>query len=389
MTNNPELQQALRYFTREKRILDGVSVACGAGDRTEGAMDGAVREDSVFDLASVTKLFTGLCLMKLKEEGLLDPGRPVFSYDPRFRFLTDTTVWDLMTFAVTVRTPVRLDACVDRDSAMEALCASTAAPHEDVRRVYSDIPAMILKYVLEAAAGMPFMDCARKLILEPAGMNETWAAVPEERKKDCVCYDREHRIEKAQRILREGWRPGVPHDPKAAVMQGDTGDLCGHAGLFSTRGDMAKFCRAVLDRKIVGDESLREMAVNRTGRKRTNGAWTQFLGVQCYVRHPDQYYSEIPGYMGRSAFGIGGFTGNHVSMDPERNAFVVFLGNRVLNRLTVLVPEEGKSLADYGLNPDGTGVFRWDDGEEIPSSVLYVHQKDEHLHRAVYQGTAE
>ena len=383
MTNNPELRQALQYFTREKKILDGASVICGAGDRIEGAMDGAVREDSVFDLASVTKLFTGLCLMKMKEEGLLDPGRPVFSYDPRFRFLKDTTVWDLMTFAVTVRTPVRLDGCMDKDSAMEALCASTAAPHEDVRRVYSDIPAMILKYVLEAAAGMPFMDCARKLILEPAGMNETWAAVPEERKKDCVCYDREHRIEKAQRILREGWRPGVPHDPKAAVMQGDTGDLCGHAGLFSTRGDMAKFCRAVLDRKIVGDESLREMAVNRTGRKRTNGAWTQFLGVQCYVRHPDQYYSEIPGYMGRSAFGIGGFTGNHVSMDPERDAFVVFLGNRVLNRLTVLVPEEGKSLADYGLNPDGSGVFRWDDGEEIPSSVLYVHQKDEHLHKTI------
>ncbi len=383
MTNNPELRQALQYFTREKKILDGASVICGAGDRIEGAMDGAVREDSVFDLASVTKLFTGLCLMKMKEEGLLDPGRPVFSYDSRFRFLKDTTVWDLMTFAVTVRTPVRLDGCMDKDSAMEALCASTAAPHEDVRRVYSDIPAMVLKYVVEAAAGMPFMDCVRKLILEPAGMNETWAAVPAERKKDCVCYDREHRIEKAQRILREGWRPGVPHDPKAAVMQGDTGDLCGHAGLFSTRGDMAKFCRAVLDRKIVGDESLREMAVNRTGRKRTNGAWTQFLGVQCYVRHPDQYYSEIPGYMGRSAFGIGGFTGNHVSMDPERDAFVVFLGNRVLNRLTVLVPEEGKSLADYGLNPDGSGVFRWDDGEEIPSSVLYVHQKDEHLHKTI------
>ena len=190
-------------------------------------------------------------------------------------------------------------------------------------------------------------------------MNETWAAVPPERKKDCVCYDREHRIEKGQYILRTGWQPGVPHDPKAAVMQGDTGDLCGHAGLFSTCSDMARFCRAVLDRKIVGEESLKEMAVNRTGRKRANGEWTQFLGVQCYVRHPDQYYSEIPCYMGKRAFGIGGFTGNHVSMDPERDAFVVFLGNR------------------------GSGVFRWNDGEVIPSSVKYVHQKDEHLHKAI------
>ena len=383
MRNNPELQHALQYFTREKAILDGASVACGSGNRTEGAIDGAVREDSVFDLASVTKLFTGLCAMKLKEEGLLGFSRPVFSYVPRFRALKEITVWDLMTFAVTVRTPVRLDECADRESAEEALFASTAAPHEDVRRVYSDIPAMILKYVLESAAGMPFMDCVRKLILEPAGMNETWAAVPAERKKDCVCYDLEHRIEKGQRILRTGWRPGVPHDPKAAVMQGDTGDLCSHAGLFSTRSDMVRFCRTVLERKIVGEASLREMAVNRTGRKRPNGAWTQFLGVQCYVRHPDQYYSEIPGYMGHRAFGIGGFTGNHVSMDPERELFVVFLGNRVLNRLTVLVPEEGKRLVDYGLNPDGTGFFRWNDGNTIPSSVQYVHQKDAHLHSAI------
>ena len=382
MRNNSELLKAIQFFTREKAILDGVSVACGAGTGTEGAMDGSVRESSIFDLASVTKLFTGLCAMKLKEEGLLDPGRPVFSYDPRFCRLKDTTVRELLTFAVTVRTPVRLDACGNRESAEEALFASTAAPHEDVRRIYSDIPAMILKYVLEAAAGMTFADCVQKLILEPAGMAETWAAVPPERKKDCVCYDREHRIENGRFILREGWKPGVPHDPKAAVLQGDTGDLCGHAGLFSTRADMVRFCRAVLERRIVGEESLREMAVNRTGRRRANGGWTQFLGVQCYVRHPDQYYSEIPRYMGRSAFGIGGFTGNHVSVDPERNVFAVFLGNRVLNRLTVLVPEEGKNLADYGLNPDGSGFFRWTDGEEIPSSVKYVHQKDEHFHRA-------
>jgi CubicO group peptidase (beta-lactamase class C family) len=101
------------------------------------------------------------------------------------------------------------------------------------------------------------------------------------------------------------------------------------------------------------------------------------------VRHPEQYHSEIPEYMGQSAFGIGGFTGNHVSMDPERGLFTVFLGNRVKNRLTVLIPEEGKTLTDYGLNADGSGHFRWTDGEVIPSSVKYVHQKDRHLHRAV------
>ena len=379
---NEKLLESIRFFTRETKILNGMSIACGAGSRVETAMDGAVSGQSVFDLASVTKLFTGLCLMKLKEEGLLDFSRSVFSYDSRFTGLKDRTLWELMSFALTVRTPVRLDACRDREAAREALFASGGMLQTD-RRVYSDIPAMILKYVIEAVSGQSLADCVREMILEPAGMTETWAKVPEDRIADCQDYDREHRIENGKYILREGLKPGVPHDPKAEVLQGDTGDLCGHAGLFSTVPDMIRFCRAVLDRKIVGEESLREIAVNRTGRLRPDGTYTQFLGLQCYVRHPVQYWSEIPVYMGRSAFGIGGFTGNHVSVDPQRDLFTIFLGNRVRNRLTVLVPEEGKGLTDYGLKADGSGMFRWTDGEVIPSSVKWVHQKDAHLHRAV------
>ena len=376
------LEEGIRFFTREKEILSGLSAACGAGERTERASDGNVTGRSVFDLASVTKLFTCLCLMKLREEGLLDFGRSVFYYDPRFRNLKELTVGQLTAFAVTIKTPVRLDACGDRERAAEALFAAEGAAEQD-RRVYSDIPAMILKYIAEAAGSMPFADLVSKTVLEPAGMRETWARVPEERRADCLCYDREHRIEAGKYILREGLKPGVPHDPKAAVMQGDTGDLCGHAGLFSTMDDMIRFCRAVLGEKIVSAGVLREIAVNRTGRKREDGTYTQYLGLQCYVRHPVQYWSEIPVYMGQSAFGIGGFTGNHVSVDPEHGLFTVFLGNRVHNRLTVLLPEEGKTLTDYGLNADGSGYFRWPDGEAIPSSVKYVHQKDAHLHRAV------
>ena len=380
---NEELLKGIRFFTRETEILSALSVACGKEGRTERAEDGDCRENSIFDLASVTKLFTGLGMMRLKEDGLLDFSRPVSAYDPRFTKLGGVTVGDLAGFAVTVRTPERLDACPDRESALRALLASEPGERPEGRRVYSDIPAMILKYVIEKAAGAPFYEYIREIILEPAGMTETWAKVPEGRIADCQDYGREHRIEGKRRILRTDRRPGVPHDPKAAVLQGDTGDLCGHAGLFSTTADMVRFCRAVLAEKIVSGASLREMAVNRTGRELPGGGYTQFLGYQCYVRHPQQYWSEIPEYMGSRAFGIGGFTGNHVSVDPERGLFTVMLGNRVRNRLTVLVPEEGKTLADYGLKEDGSGYFRWDDGELIPSSVKYVHQKDAHMHSAV------
>ena len=67
MRTNPELTEAIRFFTREKEIMTGMLLVCEAGGRTETAMDGDVREDSVFDLASLTKLFTGLCALRLKE----------------------------------------------------------------------------------------------------------------------------------------------------------------------------------------------------------------------------------------------------------------------------------------------------------------------------------
>ena len=34
---------------------------------------------------------------------------------------------------------------------------------------------------------------------------------------------------------------------------------------------------------------------------------------------------------------------------------------------------------------DGSGILTWDDGTRVPSSVKYVHQKDEHLHKAIAQ----
>ena len=380
---NERLWEAIGFFTRETEIMDTLAVSCGRGEKRASAWDGReISPRTIFDLASVTKIFTGLCLMGLWEAGRLDPARPVTDYCPVFSRLKDVTVERLMAFQVQLRTPERIDRQPDRDSALACLrdvyVTETPGPRD-----YSDIPAMILKYVIEGAAGMPFYDCLQALVLSPAGMEETWARVPRERLGDCLCYGPEYRIEGAKWICREDPRRGIPHDPKAALLQGDSGDLCGHAGLFSTAEDLIRLCRAILAGRIVSAASLAEMAVNRTGRRLPDGSYTQYLGYQCYVKHPDQYFSEIPASMSAAAFGIGGFTGNHLSVDPATDRFTLFLGNRVRNRLTVLLPEEGKSFSDYGLREDGTGVIRWQDGTEHPSSVNYVHQKDRRLHAVI------
>ncbi len=380
---NEQLLKAIGFFTRDTGIMDMLAVSCGRGEKRAFARDG--REASprtIFDLASVTKLFTGLCLMSLREEGKLDFSRRVADYCPAFSRLKDVTVEQLMAFQVQVRTPERIDRQPDRASALaclrEAGVAETPGP-----RNYSDIPAMILKYVAEAAADEPLMACVRRRILDIAGMEETWARVPESRKADCLLYGPEYRIEGENRICRRDIRRGIPHDPKAAILQGESDDLCGHAGLFSTLGDLEKLAEAILAERIVSRDSLRAMAVNRTGHRRPDGGYSQYLGYLCYRKHPDQYFSEIPASMSQEAFGMGGFTGNHFSVDPAQGAWRIFLGNRVRGRLTVLLPLVGRTRTDYGLRADGVGTLIWEDGTVIPSSVDYVHQKDEHLHRVI------
>ena len=338
-----------------------------------------ITPEHIFDLASLTKLFTGLLLMRLHEKHLVDLDAPVTRYAPMFAFLDELTVRQTAWFERSLQTPERIDAQPDRSSGLRVLY--NCRPSENGPRAYSDIHAMVIKYVLEGASGLSYMELLRREILEPLGMKNTFCRVPDSLRGLCVSTDREHRIEKDRYILRDGILPGTPHDPKARVLNLKGDDCPGHAGLFSTAGDMAKLCRGVLSYRVISPASLALMAENHVGRPLPGGGYTQYLGCLCYVRHPDQYYSETPAFMSDSAIGLSGFTGNHLAIDPEKGIFEFYLGSRVLNRLSVLIPQDGKTLTDYGLNKDGTGSVRWPDGSQVLSSVAYVHLKDEHLHR--------
>ena len=380
---NEILFQAICYFTRETRIMDGMAAVCYRNGLRASAWDGReISQSTLFDLASVTKLFTGITLLRLEELGEVELRRRVTDYCPAFRNMGSLTVEQVLGFQRLIQTPERVDIQKNREDALRCLMAARDAGPTG-QRAYSDIPAMILKYIIEAASGMGMYDCIKTLILNPAGMNETWAKVPEPRRRECLLYGPEYRIERENWICRPAPERGIPHDPKALILQGNGEDLCGHAGLFSTLNDMEKLAQSLLEERILSRESMQRMATNRTGRRLPDGSYTQYLGYQCYLKHPDQYYSEIPAAMGENAFGIGGFTGNHFRVDPESGRYTIYLGNRVRNRLTVLIPPLGKKRTDYGLSPEGIGEIIWKDGSRHPSSVDYVHQKDAHFHAAV------
>lgn len=390
----PNLTAALDWFTREAGCLSSLSVAYGdpkscrsliaglARERTrldEKSVDAPVRLDTLFDLASLTKLFTAISVMQLQEAGRLNLDGPMGDYAPQFVHLRPIPVRDILSYQVSLRTPERIDRQADPDRGLAALFQAAPSRHTS-GRMYSDIHAMALKYVVEGAGRERFFDYVRKSILSPAGMEDTWAAVPLSALQRTACFNFEHRIENGRCTVRTDAPAGVVHDPKARGIGRGGADLCGHAGLFSTLPDMVRLCQALLNERLITKKSLMEMGADRTGRL-FPGGHCQRLGYLCFTKHPVQRNSEVPEHMSGHTAAFSGFTGHHLSVDPVTGVFEVFLGNRCQNRLTVCLPAEDR--AGWGLNPDGTGQVLWPDGRRVRSSVDYIYQKDLRLHSLI------
>ncbi len=86
-------------------------------------------------------------------------------------------------------------------------------------------------------------------------------------------------------------QPGIPHDPKAAKLYPE---IMGHAGLFSTQGDMVKFAQGVLRQQVISKKAIPRHGAQPHGLPPRRRTYQQYLGALCYVKHPVQYFSEIP-----------------------------------------------------------------------------------------------
>lgn len=391
----------MRYLCDEARMLTGLTVAYGTSHYSEYALYGRAQEavleggsfvsrrhpleeNSVFDLASLTKLICGVMAMILEERGMLSFDETVGSIDPRFENLRDTTVFDVLCYRACLQTPGRIDTAADREEGLRRLFAVKPAALPAVR-IYSDINAMVIKYVIEAKTGLPLYDALKTTIFDPAGMAETWVAVPDSQVHRCVNYNYEHRIVRDAYTLRTDVFPGTPHDPKAKLLCDGGRDLCGHAGLFSTRQDMVRFCHALLGGRLLSRDALIRMGTNRTGQYNADGTYRQPMGFLCFTKHPLQRLSEVPAHMGAHGFGVSGFTGNHLVLDPEKDTFTLFLGNRCHMRVSHITPPEDRELSSYGLDERGAGLIRWSDGRMLPTSAKYVYLKDACLHEPIVQ----
>jgi uncharacterized protein YbbC (DUF1343 family)/CubicO group peptidase (beta-lactamase class C family) len=271
--------------------------------------------DTIFDMASLTKcMVTATGIMQLVQAGQVRLNDPVAKYIPEFaqNGKQDITVRQLLIHYSGL--PEDLDLKTKWEGYETALRMAMETPPAfppGSRFLYSDMNYIVLGEVIHRVSGQPLDEYAAKNIFEPLGMSWTRFNPP--------AYWRE-RIESTEYDERGVMLRGVVHDPTARRM----GGVAGHAGVFSTADDAAKFAKAMLNGggPILSPLSLEKMT---TPQQPPNDTVVRGIGWDI-----DSPFSSNRGeFLPVGSYGHTGFTGTSLWIDPTTNTYIIILSNAV------------------------------------------------------------
>jgi CubicO group peptidase (beta-lactamase class C family) len=193
------------------------------------------------------------------------------------------------------------------------LATPLVAPPGDTT-VYSDLSFITLGKVVEKVAGLSLSKFLQKEFFGPLGMANTMYLPSAEDRLRAVPTEYDS-------VWRKRLIQGTVHDENAEFL----GGISGHAGLFSTAGDLAVFAQMLLNGgEYDGVRYLHDTTVETFVRRRESGQ-ERFLGWD--MRSPKG--SSSGALFSPSSFGHTGFTGTSIWFDPDRKLAVVLLTNRV------------------------------------------------------------
>jgi CubicO group peptidase (beta-lactamase class C family) len=303
----------------------GASWVVGNGEKileqgTAGVLGeglGPVRPDSLYDLASITKIFVTLALMRQAEEGLLRLEDTIGYFKPGFvdreNNKGNITLFELLTHTSVISSlaDLFLYAHTPEDMLL-AIRRSINRPDSPGTVKYTCEGYILLGTIIAAIDGAPLDEVIRKRVLEPLGMGETGYNPP------AALLDRIAPTEYSAwrgRVVR-----GQVHDENAVVM----GGVSGNAGLFSTAGDLARVAGMMLRHGVSG-AFLHPASIEKMTRNYTPGRG-QNRGLGWLLAGPAAPAGDL---MSGRSFGHTGFTGTSIWIDPEYGLYGVLLANRI------------------------------------------------------------
>ena len=271
--------------------------------------------DTVFDLASLTKVIaTTTAVMQLFEHGMVRMNDPVAKYLPEFaqNGKDDITVRQLITHYSGLAPDLDLKApWHGKDTAYRMAFAEAPALTPGSSFVYSDINFILLGALVERVSGEALDVYTERHIFAPLKMTRTRYIPP-------VAW--RLKIAPTQYDENDHMLRGVVHDPTARRM----GGVAGHAGLFSTANDLAKFAQALLDG---GGTILSPATVEKMTQPEQPPAAPVLRGFGWDIDSP--FSSNRGDLLPVGSFGHTGFTGTSMWVDPATQSYIILLTNAV------------------------------------------------------------
>ncbi|SDI71396.1 serine hydrolase domain-containing protein [Natribacillus halophilus] len=278
----------------------------------------AMQADTIFDVASITKVFTAISAMQLYEDGEFDLDDPVANYIPEFTKgdKSEITIRHLITHTSGFEDWVPLYMEADsREEAYDIVFSAELTREPGSDYVYSDLNMITLAAVIEHITGERLDEYIEKNITEPLGMDDTMFNPPESMKDRTAATEYQPEVDR-------GLVWGEVHDENAWVMDG----VSGHAGLFSTARDLAVFGQMFLNEgEYEGERILQADTVKKIGTDQLPDSLDDSHGLGWEL---DQAW-----YMGDlsepETMGHTGFTGTSMVINPNEQTMAIVLTNRV------------------------------------------------------------
>lgn len=299
----------------------GVSHGGQLGDGSGQAVD----QNTLFDLASVTKLFTATLVLLLQQNGVLALGQKVKEFFPKNRSelaAADATLTDLLLHRSGLpatsdlwKTALFADGTPDVQRAQELLLASPLEHEPGAKHVYSCVGYATAGLIVERATGQSLDQVLAALVVQPLGL-ESLQYQPDPARASIAATE----VRPAESAHRPGLCQGEVHDEMAWAL----GGVSGNAGLFSTAADLLVFAKMLANRGehdgslFLSEDTWRLMS--RAPRLDARADYQQALGPRLGMR-------SLTGSDRLNLVGHTGYTGTALVADTDTGGAVVALTN--------------------------------------------------------------
>ena len=301
-------------------VKDGViAYRKGFGYQTYEKLE-PVRENAIYDLASLTKVTaTTPAIMKLLDEGKISLSDKVRKYLPGFtgKEKDQVTIRNLLLHNSGLPAfRVYVDKLKTESEIIEAIINEPLIHKPGAEYEYSDLGFILLGEIVEKVSGMPLDSYVRSKLFYPLGMSDTFYN-PGAYSKWVTDRIPPTEIDTTYRMKAI---EAEVHDERAYYLDG----VAGHAGLFSSAGDLAIYCQMLLNggsyagRRYLSPSIIAEFTERKSSHRNRGYGFDR----------KSEGFSTAGSLSSDKTFGHTGFTGTSFWIDPERDLAIIILTNR-------------------------------------------------------------